>query len=184
MLRWITAVSAVAGSGALGFGALVTRRLLRYRKLSPDANSGLNTPAIIPDVTLDRYRPMARLLRDEDLRFLQSRPGYRPEMGARLRRSHRRIFRMYLAELSADFRQLHAAARRIVADAPEQHSALVGMLMHQQLVFWRALVAIELRLALDGAGLGAADAQRLIQAVEQLQRAIVSIHPAQGALPA
>ncbi len=184
MLRWITAVSAVAGSGALGFGALVMRRLLRYRELPPDANSRLDTPAIIPDVALDRYRPMARLLRDEDLRFLESRPGYRPEMGAQLRRSHRRIFRLYLAELSADFRQLHAAARRIVADAPEQHSAMVGMLMRQQLVFWRALASIELRLALDWAGLGAADAQRLIHTVEQLQRALVSMHPAPLAAPA
>jgi hypothetical protein len=127
---------------------------------------------------------MARLLRDDDLRFLESRPGYRPEMGVRLRRSRRRIFRLYLAELSSDFRQLHAAARRIVADAPEQNSAMVGQLVRQQLVFWRALAAIELRLTLDWAGLGAADAQRLIESVEQLQRALASMHPAPGALPA
>jgi len=171
MVAWMMAASAVTGSGALSLGVLLARRLLQYR----DSRSAEESASeAVPKITMERYRPMARLFDDQDLQFLASRPGYRREMGARLRRSRRRVFRMYLAELSSDFHRLHAAARRIVADAPEQHADMVGMLMHQEVTFWRVLFGIEVRLALDWAGLGSVDARGLLEIVEQLRRAVAA----------
>ena len=169
MVVWQIAASAVSGAAALGMGSMVGRRLLRYRnpKTGQDAGDSVQT-------SLDRFRPMARLLNPEDLRFLASRPGYRPEMGARLRDSRRRIFRMYLAEISSEFQRLHAAARRMAAEAPEQHADLVPLLLRQQVVFWRSLAVIEVRLALSWAGLAPADASALLEIVEQLQRALAA----------
>jgi hypothetical protein len=182
MVAWQMAASAVSGAAALGMGSLVTHRLLRYRTGAAQETLGEvspeTAPQTTPESTLDRYRPMARLLDSEDLRFLASRPGYRREVGARLRDSRRRVFRMYLAELSADFHRLHAAARRMAAEAPEQHADLIPLLMRQQIAFWRALVGIEVRLALSWAGLAPADARGLLDIVEQLQRTLAVAAPA------
>jgi hypothetical protein len=174
MIVWQMAASVISGAAAVGLGAWVSHRLLGYR-------STWNTPEAItegfPETSLDRYRPMTRLLDSEDLRFVASRPGYRTEVGARLRDSRRRIFRMYLAELSADFQRLHAGARRMAAEAPEQHAGLIPVLMWQQIAFWRSLAAIELRLALSWAGLAPTDARGLLKIVEDLQRALASAAP-------
>jgi hypothetical protein len=181
MVAWMMAASTVAGSGALSLGVLLARRLLQYRDIHPAEESPSTT---VPQIAMERYRPMARLFDDQDLQFLASRPGYRREMGARLRRSRRRVFRMYLAELSADFHRLHSAARRIVADAPEQHADMVGLLLQQEITFWRVLFGIEVRLALDWAGLGSADACRLLEMVEQLGRALATTQLSPQALMA
>jgi len=190
MVAWQTAASAVSGVAALGLGASLAHRLLRYRNLkpaqetlsevSPEEASAEPAAEALPENLLDRYRPMARLLDSADLRFLASRPGYRREVESRLRESRRRIFRMYLAELSADFQRLHAAARRLVAEAPEQHADLVPLLMRQQIAFWRSLLEIEVRLALTWAGFAPANANRLLEIVEQLQRALAMAAPAQA----
>jgi hypothetical protein len=175
MVAWMMAAFAVAGSGTLSLGVLLARRLLQYRDLRPAEKSPSEAvPQIASELNMERYRPMARLFDDRDLQFLASRPGYRKELGARLRRSRRRVFRMYLAELSADFHGLHAAARRIVADAPEQHADMVGMLVRQEITFWRVLFGIEVRLALDWAGLGSADARGLLEMVEKLHGAVAA----------
>jgi hypothetical protein len=187
MVAWQIAASAISGATALGMGSLVTQRLLRYRTGAAQETLGevsLETSHQPPEAAVDRYRPMARLLDSEDLRFLASRPGYRPEVGARLQHSRRRIFRMYLAELSADFHRLHAAARRMASEAPEQHADLIPFLMRQQIAFWRALVAIEVRLALSWAGLAPTDARGLVQIVEQLQRTLAVAAPAPASAPA
>lgn len=169
MVGWQMAASAISGVGALSFGAWVAHRLLRYRDPQPVQET---LSEVSRETRLDRYRPMTRLLDSEDLNFLASQPGYRPEMRARLESSRRRIFRMYLAELSADFHHLHAAARRMVAEAPEQHAELVPVLLRQQIAFWRALAAIELRLALSWTGLTPVNASGLLEIVQQLQRAV------------
>jgi hypothetical protein len=174
MMDWQMAVPAVSGAAALGLGALVTQRLLGYR----NTGAGRETLGeVVAETAKDRYRPMARLLDSEDLRFLESRPGYRREMGTRLRNSRRRIFRMYLKELSADFQNLHAAARRMVAEAPEQYADLVPLLMRQQAAFWLALAGIEMRLALSWAGFAPSDARVLVELMDQLQRALVAAAP-------
>src|SRR5579863_311793 len=89
---------------------VLTRMLLRRRRgaatLDSDETDGFS---------LDRYQPMERLMAEEDLAFLKSQPGYRAEMGVRWKRERRRIFRLYLAELKADFRRLHIHARELVA---------------------------------------------------------------------
>src|SRR5580700_10714906 len=83
-----------------------------------------------------RYEPMARLLSDEDFLFLKAQSGFRPEMGRKFRRERRRIFRLYLHELSRDFHRLHAHARVVVSSLAAEHSALVGVLFRAQLRFW------------------------------------------------
>jgi len=111
---------------------------------------------------------MARLMSDEDLRFLKAQPGFRPEMGRKFSRDRRRVFRLYLQELARDFHRLHAHARVVVASLPAEDAPLVGMLIRQQLRFWYEIGAIELRLSLDLVGTRSLDARGLVDALASM----------------
>lgn len=117
----------------------------------------------------DRYRPMTRLLDQEDFEFLAAQPGFRPEIARKLRTQRRRVMRMYLRAVSKDFNLLHARARRLVAAAPEEHHNLVGVLIRQRATFFRVRSMVEMRLALDWLLPGTVDIRPLIGALEKLQ---------------
>ncbi|MGD1095933.1 MAG: hypothetical protein ABSB35_28570 [Bryobacteraceae bacterium] len=119
--------------------------------------------------SLERYEPMSRLLAEEDFIFLAAQPGYRPEMGAKLRRERRRIFRLYLRELAQDFRSLHREARAMVAESQADHSELVGLLIRQRLVFLGAMTMVELRLAASRFSLGNVDVRGLLESIEAMR---------------
>src|SRR5579863_7095707 len=146
----------VCGGGVLLFLiAFMLRQGISYRP-TPNMDSD-------ESFSLERYEPMSRLLSEEDFVFLAAQPGYRPEMGAKLRRERRRIFRLYLHELAQDFYSLHCEARALVADSSAEHSELVPLLMRQQFSFWRALAAIELRLLASRLNLGTVDVRGLLE---------------------
>ena len=125
-------------------------RLMSYRKSKASDCSAPDHA----EFSFARYEPMARLMSDEDLQFLKAQPGFRPEMGRKFSRERRRIFRLYLQELAADFHRMHAHARVVVASLPADHAPLVGMLIRQQLRFWYEISAVEMRLSLDRLGAG------------------------------
>ncbi len=143
--------------------ALIAVRLLRYRRRT---FPGAFDPR---DFSIARYQPVMRLGGEEDFDFLASLPGYRPATGARLRRERRRILRMYLRDLAQDFRALHAAARKLVADSPAHNSELVGLLLRYQLTFWRSMFLIELRLLAPAARLPRLDLTSLLNPMEIMQ---------------
>jgi hypothetical protein len=118
--------------------------------------------------SLARYEPMARLMCAEDLLFLKAQPGYTAEMGRKFSRERRRIFRLYLRELAADFNRLHAQARVVVAGLTAEHSPLVGILLRQQVRFWYEMAAVELRLSLSWAGFRSIDARGLVDALQSM----------------
>ena len=74
-----------------------------------------------------------------------------------------------MRDLASDFGRLHAEARALVAESPEQYTYLVGVLMRQQITFLRAMAEIEIRLALSPVGLVRVDPRKLIQAMEAMR---------------
>jgi hypothetical protein len=118
-----------------------------------------------------RYEPMARLLGDEDLDFLKSQPGFRPEVGKKFMRDRRRMFRMYLQELAKDFHRLHAQARELVATLPEEHSALVGVLLRSQVHFWYEMSALEMKLSFHWVS-SPVDGRALVEAISMMHAEI------------
>ena len=159
ILAWVITVGSLAG--LLWW---LTRLALRRRQEA----AGLDGDASAM-FSLDRYQPMAGLLADDDLVFLQAQPGYRTEMGARWKRQRRRIFRLYLHELKNDFRRLHGQARELVAHSEADSADLVAVLMKQQTTFWRATTALEFRLALEAMGIGKVDVGPFMQLIEQMR---------------
>ena len=158
LLAWVVTV----GSLTLALWAL-TRMILRRRSAAARASDESG------GFSLDRYQSMGRLLAEEDLIFLKSQPGYRAEIGARWKRERRRIFRLYLAELKADFRKLHAQARELAAGSEADSAALVEVLMKQQFTFMMATTALEFRLALQWIGIGRVDIRPLVELIETMR---------------
>jgi hypothetical protein len=142
---------------------VLTRMILRRRSSAALAGDEID------GFSLNRYQPMGRLMADEDLVFLKSQPGYRAEIGERWKRERRRIIRLYLAELKADFRKLHAHARQLVAASGADSAALAEVLMKQQFTFMTATTALEFRLALQWIGIGRVDITPLIELVEAMR---------------
>jgi hypothetical protein len=155
--------AATAGSLATVAGLVIWLRLRGRRANAADAADGSW------EFSLENYGSMGRLLAEEDLVFLRSQPGYRPEMGARWKRERHRLFRLYLTELKHDFPRLHAQARTLVAHSDADSADLVGVLMRQELTFMRALAGLELRLLLQRAGVGKVDVAPLIELLEAMR---------------
>src|SRR5580693_9260893 len=78
----------------------------------------------LPVVSADRYRPMLRLLSDEDLNFVPAKSGLRRSLRAR----RRELFRSYLRCLARDYAHLLAGVRAVMVqsgmDRPELAHAL------------------------------------------------------------
>ncbi len=131
--------------------------------------------------SVSRYQPMEYLLSEEDFAFLVSQPGYEPDIGARWKRERRRIFRLYLDELKRDFQRLHAEARVMAANADGESSELVGILMRQQVTFWRAMAVLEVRLALRAAGIGKVNVRPLLELLEAMRADLARVSAPQAA---
>jgi hypothetical protein len=171
----IVVMCAIAIVG-VGLAALGVQARIRFRDYT--RTRGRSRPG--QEFSLERYQPMVRLLADADAEFL-SRSTTCPKTADRWERSRRRIIRLYLKELAADFRQLHAKARVLVAESPESYAALVPLLFRQQVAFWRILTIIELRLALGGWNVPQTRVKHLIGVIEAMQHEISRVAAASPA---
>ena len=82
----------------------------------------------IDELSIDRYRPMMRLLDPEDFEFLRSQPGITSRQVARLRAQRCRIFRGYLRSLSADFGHVCMALKLLIAESQQDRADLARLL--------------------------------------------------------
>lgn len=169
-MSWIFTGTLVSGGlaatafAALFLGVWMAARLRGYRSDRYEEFPGLCQRALPPSThdfmsllsgsLLSNSLLSNSLLSNDDFDFLATLPGYKPEIGKKLRQHHERILRLYLRELARVFRSVHAEAREIVATAGEEHAPTVGLLMRQQLVFWQAMVRIELSFAVPGFSVG------------------------------
>ena len=144
--------------------ALTVAKLMAYR----DAGETLENEEFNPS----KYAPMTRLLDPSESAYLASQAGTTAAEIREFKNARRRIFRMYLRELAADFALLHAEARQLVAASPDKDPELVAMVLRQQVRFWVSVARIEVELGLEAAGIGAVDPRRLLDTVEALHVAL------------
>ena len=134
----------------------------------------------ISELSAGRYRPMERLLSDEDYLFLASQPGFDKKMLRRMRSQRRKIFRAYLICLSREFRLVTAALRLIMTHAAEDRPDLAGILYKQQALFAAGILAVEWRLALHACGLGTVDVRGIVRAMECMRLELRQMIPVAG----
>jgi hypothetical protein len=136
------------------------------------SGAGLDS-AWLQGFSVERYRPLTRLLDESEFRFLSSLPGYDPAAGRRLRAARAQAFAAYLERLRVDFFRLEAFGRALIA-AGAASPDLAGGLFRQRLAFLRGYCGIRVRLQFFRWGLTGVDAQAVL---EPLRNLTLSIQP-------
>jgi hypothetical protein len=113
-------------------------------------------------LSVDRYRPMLRLLDEQDFRLLRTQPGFKPDMAQRVRLQRCQIFRQYLSSLNGDFQQIVQALKIAMTQSSQDRPDLARVLVRMQILFALGLLMIHLRLVLYRWGLAKVDISPLI----------------------
>jgi hypothetical protein len=113
----------------------------------------------------DRYRPMLRLLSNDDLAFVSADRKTRKAFRAK----RRELFRGYLRYLTRDYAHLLAGVRRAMVQSGEDRPDLARAMARNRVLFAVATCKIEFSLALHAAGIGNVDIAGLVEALETLR---------------
>ena len=141
------------------FGLVGWQVVSRMRALAaPETNT-------IPVVSADRYRPMLRLLSDEDLNFIPTKSGLRRSLRAR----RRELFRSYLRCLARDYAHLLAGVRAAMVRSGMDRPELAHALAKNRTLFLMAMYKVEFRLTLHAVGVGKVEVAGLVEALEGLR---------------
>ncbi|HEV3333745.1 MAG TPA: hypothetical protein VG096_22325 [Bryobacteraceae bacterium] len=128
-------------------------------------------------LSVDRYRPMLRLLDEQDFCLLRHQPGFTPDMAKRVRSQRCQIFRQYLGSLHNDFQQVTLALKVVMAQSAQDRPDLARVLVRMQILFTLGLVLIRLRLVLYGWGLAKVDISPLIGMFDFLRERLRMLAP-------
>jgi hypothetical protein len=168
---------------ALGISVLVCLVLgagmgwLVRRILSPNARLPL-TAAWIDELSLERYRPMLRLLDEQDLDFLRRQPDFTPRMVSRLRAQRSRIFLEYLSFLNQDFARVVMALKLVLIQAQKDRPELASALLRHQFEFAAGMVSAHGRLFLYRWGLCSVDVTGLMRIFDATRLELQKLVPA------
>ncbi len=154
---------------ALAFFALAAFSAGLFWRLASSFDARRCTPEWLDGFSLESYAPMERLLGKDDVEFLASQPGYRPEIARRLMRERRKIFAAYLGHLVRDFNQLVEVGKLMIVYSTQDQQEFARRLWRQQLAFYTVVCSVRLRLALYPLGWSGADPQRLVTALTAMR---------------
>lgn len=152
--------------------------VLAIRWLAPTPGALPVTATWIEELSLDRYRPMLRILAADDFRALRSQPGYTPEMLAKLRRQRCRIFREYLRALRADFARVCLALKLLMVQAGNDRPDLASTLLRKQAQFAFGVAVVQVRLALYSLGIGSVEVASLLSVFDGVRVELRTLIPA------
>ena len=162
----ITVLAALLALAPIGL-ALVY--LIRTLSMQPNPDTALDQCLVL---SIEKYRPMERLLLEDDFRFLASQSGFSARLGRRFRSERRRIFRGYLTNLKRDFGRVSMALQIVIVHSAEDRGDLASALIRQRFMFALGMLAIEGRLLLHTAGVGTVDVRGLVASLETMQSQI------------
>jgi hypothetical protein len=171
-MEYVLAISIVT------FLALAVALFLLLRKLAFNGHSLPLTAEWIDELSVERYRPMMRLLDGADLEFLRSQPGFTPRMAARLRMQRCQIFRGYLRCLNGDFQRVCAAIKVLMLQSREDRPDLAGLMVQQQMRFACEMGLVYCRLFLYRWGLCGVDVTGLVKNFDLMRVELRSLVPA------
>ena len=143
----------------IAFGCIGLQFWLKMRSLR---SAG---PASSTLLVAHRYRPMLRLLSDDDLAFVSADRKLRRS----LRTKRRRLFRGYLRCLTRDYARLLAGIRQTMVQSGVDRPDLARALAKNRVFFAIAMCKVEFRLAMHATGFGRVDISGLVDALEALR---------------
>lgn len=155
----------------LTFGFLAWRVLSRVRVPVNKSSSGAL------GVSAERYKPMLRLLSEEDLSFVAANNSLRRT----LKSGRRKLLRSYLRCLTRDYGYLLAGVRSAMASSASDRPDLARALAKNRALFALAVYKVEVRLALHSLGVGTVDISGLVDAFEGLRTQVTVLSAAAAA---
>ena len=138
----------------------------------------------IEELSIERYRPMLRLLSSEDVRFLLLQPGCTHATLARFRRERCQIFRRYLRMLEDDFQRVVMALKVVMAQSERDRPDLASALLESQIRFGTCKLKVECRVLLYRWGLGQVDVKGLLAIFDAVRLDLRALVPVTAANPA
>jgi hypothetical protein len=151
----------------IAVGAFALQFFMRLRVLEGAAA----VPAVTPANVSGRYRPMLRLLSEEDFGFVSANPKLLRE----LRSERRKLFRGYLNCLTREYGRLLAGIRLVMVQSRVDRPDLAKALAKNRLNFTFAICRIEYRLAMQSLGLGKVDISAVVEAFDRLRESAVAL---------
>ena len=127
-------------------------------------------PEVLQEFSVERYRPMFRLLDDSDCQFILAEFPTQSHLLGRFRAERRALFRIYLRDLGAHHARIVGAIRNLLIESQLDRPDLAKALYRCQLMYALAMLSIEFRWLLHAMGIGTVDVRSLVAAVEGLQR--------------
>jgi hypothetical protein len=147
----------------VAFVGLVAVLVWAVRRLTGSRGDLPVTAGWIDELSIERYRPMMRLLDTDDVSFLRSQPGFTPAMVRRLRSQRVQVFKGYLRCLTLDFNRVCAAMKLIMLQSRRDRPELAEALVRHQFLFSSGMLMVHFRLALYRFGIGGVDVTSLVQ---------------------
>src|ERR1700722_11342718 len=133
------------------------------RRVGSSGNGLPVTSEWIDDLSLDRYRPMLRMLDGSDITFLRSQPGFTPDMARKLRAQRTQIFRGYLRSLETDFGRVCAAIKVVMLRSKHDRPDLAEALIREQVTFACAMLSVRFHLVLYSLGVCGVEVSQLVK---------------------
>jgi hypothetical protein len=165
-------IYSVAGMlGLIGVGAFAILFIARLRALEPDCQS-----SGAPVNVAGRYRPMLRLLSEDDFGLVAGNP----KLAKTLRAERLKLFRGYLRCLTREYGRLLAGIRLVMVQSRVDRPDLAHALAKNRMLFALAICKIEFRLSMQSFGFGKVDISAVVEAFDSLREHAVAM----SALPA
>jgi len=133
----------------------------------------------LDDLSTERYRPMLRLLDEQDLRFLREQPGFTPQRAAKFRAQRCRIFRGYLCAMQADFGRICTALKIVMMQSRQDRPDLASALVRSQITFASGMAAAQCHLWLYRWGWGNVDVAGLVKVFDGMRLELRTFVPAE-----
>ncbi len=130
-----------------------------------------------------QFRPMRRLLAEDDFVFLSTQPGYRPEIAANLRTRRIAVYRRYVALLGAEFSRLHKALRLMTLYAERDRAEASRILVEQRILFTYRMMQVQARLLFFRFGVKPLDVSPLVATIDSMRASLQQISVSMDPLP-
>lgn len=171
-MNWVILSALVVlsiGLGAAYIGLL--RQVSAHRDGLPITTDWIN------ELSIERYRPMMRLLDRDEAEFLTGQLSHTPRMAARLRLQRCQIFREYLRYLSDDFRRVSMAMGILMVQSRYDRPDLARALVRRRFAFAMRLALVRVRLLLYCRGYCRVDGCALVQTFDGMRLDLQSLMP-------
>lgn len=171
----IEMVAILAGSVLL----LITCLALLLREIALPRVALVLSDTWIDELSVERYRPMLRLLDTKDYDLFRGQPGFRKRRLVEMRRSRCRIFRSYLSMLQTDFQQVCLAIKLLMVESDCDRPDLAATLLKTQARFALGIAVVHVRLSCYALGLGSVNIATLLNCFDGARLELQRLVPAQ-----